>query len=82
MENVRILILNEFVLSVAFFLSTHPIVFSFLGIYEIFSREVFGIRVKNLEFGLQPHKVPDTETVSTDTEEQQQSTPFGLFQKQ
>lgn len=74
MENVRILILNEFVLSVAlgsFFLSTHPIVFSFLGIYEIFSREVFGIRVKNLEFGLQPHKVPDTETVSTDTEEQQ-----------
>lgn len=58
-------------ISGSFFLSTHPIVFSFLGIYEIFSREVFGIRVKNLEFGLQPHKVPDTETVSTDTEEQQ-----------
>uniref|UniRef100_A0A8C9F1W6 G/T mismatch-specific thymine DNA glycosylase n=1 Tax=Pavo cristatus TaxID=9049 RepID=A0A8C9F1W6_PAVCR len=36
-------------------------------IYEIFSREVFGIRVKNLEFGLQPHKVPETETVSTET---------------
>lgn len=33
------------------------------GIYEIFSREVFGIRVKNLEFGLQPHKVPETETL-------------------
>ncbi|NXS46504.1 TDG glycosylase, partial [Balaeniceps rex] len=32
-------------------------------IYEIFSKEVFGIRVKNLEFGLQPHKVPDTETL-------------------
>lgn len=35
-----------------------------LGIYEIFSREVFGVKVKNLEFGLQPHKIPDTETVS------------------
>lgn len=35
-----------------------------LGIYEIFSKEVFGIKVKNLEFGLQPHKIPDTETVS------------------
>ncbi|NXF26993.1 TDG glycosylase, partial [Rhodinocichla rosea] len=32
-------------------------------IYEIFSKEVFGIKVKNLEFGLQPHKVPDTETL-------------------
>lgn len=39
-----------------------------LGIYEIFSKEVFGIKVKNLEFGLQPHKVPDTETVSIETE--------------
>lgn len=36
-------------------------------IYEIFSKEVFGIKVKNLEFGLQPHKVPDTETVSIET---------------
>lgn len=35
-----------------------------LGIYEIFSKEVFGVKVKNLEFGLQPHKIPDTETVS------------------
>lgn len=47
-----------------------------LGIYEIFSKEVFGIKVKNLEFGLQPHKVPDTETVSIDTEKQKQVTPF------
>lgn len=39
-------------------------VFSILGIYEIFSKEVFGVKVKNLEFGLQPHKIPDTETVS------------------
>lgn len=36
-----------------------------LGIYEIFSKEVFGVKVKKLEFGLQPHKVPDTETVSS-----------------
>lgn len=34
-----------------------------LGIYEIFSKEVFGVKVKNLEFGLQPHKIPDTETL-------------------
>ncbi|XP_073863743.1 G/T mismatch-specific thymine DNA glycosylase isoform X4 [Macaca fascicularis] len=33
------------------------------GIYEIFSKEVFGVKVKNLEFGLQPHKIPDTETL-------------------
>ncbi|XP_076967961.1 G/T mismatch-specific thymine DNA glycosylase isoform X5 [Tamandua tetradactyla] len=32
-------------------------------IYEIFSKEVFGVKVKNLEFGLQPHKIPDTETL-------------------
>ncbi|XP_038247816.1 G/T mismatch-specific thymine DNA glycosylase isoform X1 [Dermochelys coriacea] len=32
-------------------------------IYEIFSKEVFGVKVKKLEFGLQPHKVPDTETL-------------------
>lgn len=64
MENVRILILNEFVLLVAFLVhSSCPLI---SGIYEIFSREVFGIRVKNLEFGLQPHKVPETETVSTE----------------
>nr|XP_044986282.1 G/T mismatch-specific thymine DNA glycosylase-like [Jaculus jaculus] len=31
--------------------------------YEIFSKEVFGVKVKNLEFGLQPHKIPDTETL-------------------
>ncbi|XP_032638290.1 G/T mismatch-specific thymine DNA glycosylase isoform X1 [Chelonoidis abingdonii] len=32
-------------------------------IYDIFSKEVFGVKVKKLEFGLQPHKVPDTETL-------------------
>lgn len=59
----------------AFFFS-HLIYIFILGIYEIFSKEVFGIKVKNLEFGLQPHKVPDTETVSTETEKQNQGTPF------
>ncbi|XP_042563307.1 G/T mismatch-specific thymine DNA glycosylase isoform X2 [Clupea harengus] len=33
------------------------------GIYEIFCKEIFGITPKNLEFGLQPYKVPDTDTV-------------------
>lgn len=33
------------------------------GIYEIFCKETFGVKTKNLEFGLQPHKIPDTETV-------------------
>ncbi|XP_051975816.1 G/T mismatch-specific thymine DNA glycosylase-like isoform X2 [Xyrauchen texanus] len=33
------------------------------GIYEVFCKEVFGVKAKNLEFGLQPYKVPDTETV-------------------
>ncbi|XP_038163474.1 G/T mismatch-specific thymine DNA glycosylase isoform X2 [Cyprinodon tularosa] len=33
------------------------------GIYEIFSKEIFGVKGKNLEFGLQPHKIPETETV-------------------
>lgn len=72
MENVRTLILNTFVLSVAFlFFFVHlPYLLFIVGIYEIFSKEVFGIKVKNLEFGLQPHKVPDTETVSIDTGKQ------------
>ncbi|XP_077195854.1 G/T mismatch-specific thymine DNA glycosylase isoform X1 [Paroedura picta] len=38
-------------------------VFNGKCIYDIFSKEVFGIKVKKLEFGLQPHKVPDTETL-------------------
>ncbi|NXX24655.1 TDG glycosylase, partial [Nicator chloris] len=46
----------------SFFFPHLPYIF-ILGIYEIFSKEVFGIKVKNLEFGLQPHKVPDTETL-------------------
>lgn len=34
-----------------------------LGIYEIFCKETFGVKAKNLEFGLQPYKIPETETV-------------------
>ncbi|XP_059191333.1 G/T mismatch-specific thymine DNA glycosylase isoform X2 [Centropristis striata] len=33
------------------------------GIYEIFCKETFGVKAKNLDFGLQPYKIPDTETV-------------------
>ncbi|XP_018585620.2 G/T mismatch-specific thymine DNA glycosylase-like [Scleropages formosus] len=42
-----------------------PLIAVFNGkcIYEIFSKEVFGIKTKTLEFGLQPHKVPGTDTV-------------------
>lgn len=79
MENVRTLILREFVLSVALFVHLSYLLL-ILGIYEIFSKEVFGIKVKNLEFGLQPHKVPDTETVSVESEEEKQGTPFWQFQ--
>lgn len=32
-------------------------------IYEIFCKEIFGVKAKNLEFGLQPYKIPETETV-------------------
>ncbi|XP_017330680.1 G/T mismatch-specific thymine DNA glycosylase isoform X1 [Ictalurus punctatus] len=32
-------------------------------IYETFCKEIFGVKAKNLEFGLQPYKVPETETV-------------------
>lgn len=38
-------------------------VFLCAGIYEIFCKETFGVRAKNLDFGLQPYKIPDTETV-------------------
>lgn len=38
------------------------------GIYEIFCKETFGVKAKNLEFGLQPYKIPETETVSTEVE--------------
>ena len=38
--------------------------FCFLtGIYEIFCKEIFGVKAKNLEFGLQPYKIPETGTV-------------------
>ncbi|XP_053742217.1 G/T mismatch-specific thymine DNA glycosylase isoform X1 [Synchiropus splendidus] len=33
------------------------------GIYEIFCKEIFGVKAKNLDFGLQPYKVPETSTV-------------------
>ncbi|XP_020780642.2 G/T mismatch-specific thymine DNA glycosylase [Boleophthalmus pectinirostris] len=33
------------------------------GIYEIFCKETFGVKAKNLDFGLQPYKIPQTETV-------------------
>ncbi|KAM9470767.1 G/T mismatch-specific thymine DNA glycosylase-like [Clarias gariepinus] len=32
-------------------------------IYETFCKEIFGVKAKNLDFGLQPYKVPETETV-------------------
>ncbi|XP_069760360.1 G/T mismatch-specific thymine DNA glycosylase-like isoform X2 [Narcine bancroftii] len=38
-------------------------VFNGKCIYEIFSKEVFGVKVKNLEFGQQPHRIPEGETV-------------------
>ncbi|RXN06900.1 G T mismatch-specific thymine DNA glycosylase-like protein [Labeo rohita] len=42
-----------------------PLIAVFNGkcIYEIFCKEIFGVKAKNLEFGLQPYKVPETETV-------------------
>lgn len=80
MENVRTLSFKRICsvsgLSCLFVFVHLPYLLFILGIYEIFSKEVFGIKVKNLEFGLQPHKVPDTETVSIDTEKQKQVTPF------
>lgn len=36
---------------------------NFTGIYEIFCKETFGVKAKNLEFGLQPYKIPETQTV-------------------
>ncbi|XP_056430504.1 G/T mismatch-specific thymine DNA glycosylase isoform X2 [Hyla sarda] len=32
-------------------------------IYEIFSKEIFGVKIKKFDFGLQPHRVPETNTV-------------------
>nr|XP_046207580.1 G/T mismatch-specific thymine DNA glycosylase-like [Oncorhynchus gorbuscha] len=42
-----------------------PLIAAFNGkcIYEIFSKEIFGVKAKKLEFGLQPYKIPETETV-------------------
>ncbi|XP_018585619.1 G/T mismatch-specific thymine DNA glycosylase-like [Scleropages formosus] len=42
-----------------------PLIAVFNGkcIYEMFCREIFGSKPKNLEFGLQPLKAPDTETL-------------------
>ncbi|XP_030070124.1 G/T mismatch-specific thymine DNA glycosylase [Microcaecilia unicolor] len=38
-------------------------VFNGKCIYEMFSKEVIGVKIKKFEFGLQPHKVPETETL-------------------
>ncbi|XP_062318077.1 G/T mismatch-specific thymine DNA glycosylase isoform X1 [Osmerus eperlanus] len=42
-----------------------PLIAAFNGkcIYEIFCKEIFGVKAKNLVFGLQPYKIPETETV-------------------
>lgn len=37
------------------------------GIYEMFCREIFGKKPKSLEFGLQPLKIPDSDTVGHDS---------------
>lgn len=34
------------------------------GIYEMFCRELFGKKPQKLEFGLQPHKIPECDVVS------------------
>ncbi|KAM9470766.1 G/T mismatch-specific thymine DNA glycosylase-like isoform 2-T2 [Clarias gariepinus] len=41
-----------------------PLIAVFNGkcIYEMFCREIFGKKPKSLEFGLQPHKIPDSDT--------------------
>ncbi|XP_043084336.1 thymine DNA glycosylase, tandem duplicate 1 isoform X2 [Puntigrus tetrazona] len=41
-----------------------PLIAVFNGkcIYEMFCREIFGKKPKTLEFGLQPHRIPDSET--------------------
>ncbi|RXM29921.1 G/T mismatch-specific thymine DNA glycosylase [Acipenser ruthenus] len=41
-----------------------PVVAAFNGkcIYEIFSKEIFGVKIKKFEFGVQPHRIPETET--------------------
>uniref|UniRef100_A0A8C5MCR1 G/T mismatch-specific thymine DNA glycosylase n=1 Tax=Leptobrachium leishanense TaxID=445787 RepID=A0A8C5MCR1_9ANUR len=38
-------------------------VFNGKCIYEIFSKEVFGVKIKKFEFGIQPHRIPDTDTL-------------------
>ncbi|XP_069620340.1 G/T mismatch-specific thymine DNA glycosylase isoform X1 [Ranitomeya imitator] len=32
-------------------------------IYEIFSKEIFGVKIKKFDFGIQPHRVPETDTI-------------------
>ncbi|XP_073687727.1 G/T mismatch-specific thymine DNA glycosylase-like [Garra rufa] len=41
-----------------------PLIAVFNGkcIYEMFCREIFGKKPKTLQFGLQPHRIPDSET--------------------
>jgi len=40
-------------------------VFNGKGIYEIFSKEMFGQKKKDFSFGRQPNTIPGTNTVST-----------------
>ncbi|KAG7455845.1 hypothetical protein MATL_G00245350 [Megalops atlanticus] len=42
-----------------------PLIAVFNGkcIYDIFSKEIFGVKTENVQFGVQPHKIPDTDTV-------------------
>lgn len=47
---------------------------SLAGIYEIFCKETFGVKAKNLDFGLQPYKIPDTKTVCKNS-----GTPCGCW---
>ncbi|XP_053572943.1 G/T mismatch-specific thymine DNA glycosylase isoform X2 [Bombina bombina] len=38
-------------------------VFNGKCIYEIFSKEVFGVKIKKFEFGIQPHRIPESDTI-------------------
>lgn len=42
-------------------------VFNGKGIYEIFSKTMFGQKKKDFQFGTQPNKIPGTNTVSWKT---------------
>lgn len=58
MENVSIQIQNT-----NWYEGVHWTITFVVGIYEMFCREIFGKKPKKLDFGLQPHRIPDSETV-------------------